>query len=228
MTSMTILLAEDKEDIRNLVSIYLQKEGYKVLAVADGQKAWDYIQVENIDLCIFDVMMPGIDGFSLVQKVRNISQVPIIMLTAKDQEEEKILGLDLGADDYITKPFSSLELVSRVKAHLRRNYSFNNQGNIINYGEITIDKEKCSVSVRGESCNLTAMEYKLLQKFVNNPERVFTKSQLYEDICGTFVEGDENTIAVHISRLRDKIELDPKHPRYIKTVRGLGYKIDRI
>lgn len=225
---MTILLAEDKEDIRNLVTIYLQKESYIVIGVDNGNEALNVFGDHKIDLCIFDVMMPGMDGFTLVQKIRQQSNVPIIMLTAKNLEEEKILGLDLGADDYITKPFSALELVSRVKAHMRRNYTFNSDNQVITYGELTVDKEKCTVFKHGEDCHLTAMEYKLLLKFLNQPERVFTKSQLYNAVCGPYNEGDENTIAVHISRLREKIEEDPKFPVYIKTIRGLGYKIDRV
>lgn len=227
---MKILVAEDKYDIANLVKIYLQKEGYDVILAEDGLKAFDIIQAEQIDLCIFDIMMPKLDGFSLIQKVREFSRIPILVLSAKTLEQDKILGLDLGADDYITKPFSSLELVSRVNANIRRNYGYNNESGVIKYGDLLIDKEKCQVSVRNENCNLTATEYKLLIKLISSPERVFTKSQLYNDINSTSIEGegDENTITVHISRLREKIEENPKEPLYIKTVRGLGYKIEKI
>lgn len=225
---MKVLVAEDKQDIANLVKIYLQKEGYDVICTTNGNDAYNIVQNQDIELCIFDVMMPGIDGFTLVHKVRQFSNVPIIMLTAKSSEQDKILGLDLGADDYITKPFSSLELVSRVNAQIRRNYTFNNKEKQIRYGKLLIDTEKCQVSINNDDCNLTAMEYKLLLKLVNNPERVFTKNQLYNDICGGYSDSDEGTIAVHISRLREKIETNPKEPKYIKTVRGLGYKIDKI
>lgn len=226
--TMKVLVAEDKQDIANLVKIYLQKEGYDVICTNNGNEAYSIVEKGNINLCIFDVMMPGLDGFTLVHKIRKFSSIPIILLTAKSTEQDKILGLDLGADDYITKPFSSLELVSRVNAQIRRNYTFNTKGTLLNYGSLSIDTEKCQVHKNGMDCSLTAMEYKILLKFINNPERVYTKNQLYKDICGTYTEGDEGTIAVHISRLREKIEDTPKEPRYIKTIRGLGYKIDKV
>lgn len=224
---MKILVAEDKEEISNLIKLFMQKEGHDVIIANDGQEAYDMILEQHIDLCIFDIMMPRLDGLSLVQKVRVFSNVPIILLTAKNMESDKILGLDLGADDYITKPFSSLELVSRVNAQLRRNYMMNQSEHILNYGDLKIDKEKCSVLKNGENCNLTAMEYKILLKLISSPERVFTKSQLYKAVCDGFIEGDENTITVHISKLRDKIEDDSKNPKHIKTIRGLGYKFEK-
>lgn len=224
---MKVLVAEDKIDIANLIKIYLQKEGYDVICTSDGNSAFEIVKTEDISLCIFDIMMPGKDGFTLVHEIRKFSNIPIILLTAKCTEQDKILGLDLGADDYITKPFSSLELVSRVNAQIRRNYTFNSSDQIIKYGDLIIDTEKCQVIKSGEDCGLTAMEYKILLKLVNNPERVFTKNQLYKDICGSQVEGDEGSIPVHISRLREKIEENPKEPVYIKTIRGLGYKIEK-
>ncbi len=224
---MKILVAEDKEEISNLIKLFMQKEGHDVIIANDGQEAYDMILEQHIDLCIFDIMMPRLDGLSLVQKVRVFSNVPIILLTAKNMESDKILGLDLGADDYITKPFSSLELVSRVNAQLRRNYMMNQSEHILNYGDLKIDKEKCSVLKNGENCNLTAMEYKILLKLISSPERVFTKSQLYKAVSDGFIEGDENTITVHISKLRDKIEDDSKNPKHIKTIRGLGYKFEK-
>lgn len=225
--NMKILIAEDKKEIANLVKMFLQKEGYEVIWAKDGQEAFDFLLEQPVDLCIFDIMMPRIDGFTLIRKVRDFSNVPILILTAKNMEPDKILGLDLGADDYITKPFSSLELVSRVNAHIRRNYRFNQNEGVIKYGDLKIDREKCQVLKKEENCSLTATEYKLLLKLISSPERVFTRSQLYESICGNSIEGDENTIAVHISRLRDKIEDDPKEPKYIITIRGLGYKIEK-
>lgn len=224
---MNVLIAEDKAEIANLVKIFLQKEGLTVIWAKDGQEALDHMLSSNIDLCIFDIMMPKIDGLSLIHQVREFSNLPIILLTAKNLEEDKVLGLDLGADDYITKPFSSLELVSRVKAQLRRNYSMNSSTNIEKYGEIVIDKEKCTVFKNDIDCQLTATEYKLLLKFLSSPERVFTKEQLYSAVMGDFFDGDESTIVVHISKLRDKIEDSSKEPQYIKTIRGLGYKIER-
>ncbi|MEG2658802.1 MAG: response regulator transcription factor, partial [Clostridiales bacterium] len=146
---MKILIAEDNEEIANLVRMFLQKEGYEVICVGDGMAALDYLLEKSVDLCIFDIMMPKMDGFTLIQKVRDFSTVPILVLTAKNMEQDKILGLDLGADDYIAKPFSSLELVSRVKAHLRRNYLMNASENILQYGDLQIDKEKCTVKKNG-------------------------------------------------------------------------------
>lgn len=226
---MRILIAEDKEDIANLIKVFLQKEGYEVILTKDGEEALRFLLSDTVNLCIFDIMMPKIDGFTLIQRVREFSNVPILILTAKNMEQDKVLGLDLGADDYITKPFSSLELVSRVNAHLRRNYKMNNSDSIIKYGDLKIDKEKCVVYKNDDDCLLTAMEFKLFVKLISNPEQVFTKSQLYKAVCSNncYIEGDENTIAVHISRLREKIETDPKTPEYIKTIRGLGYKIEK-
>ncbi|MDU1313719.1 response regulator transcription factor [Clostridium septicum] len=224
---MKILIAEDKMEIANLVRIFLQKEGYEVILANDGEEALKILLNDKIDLCIFDIMMPKMDGFTLIQKTREFSRVPILVLTAKNMEQDKILGLDLGADDYITKPFSSLELVSRVNAHIRRSYKLNQLETITYIGDLKIDKEKYIVYKNDVDCTLTAMEYKLLLKLLSSPERVFTKSQLYESVCGNYMDGDENTIAVHISRLREKIEDNPKEPEYIKTIRGLGYKFEK-
>lgn len=224
---MTVLIAEDKAEIANLVKIFLQKEGLTVLWAKDGQEALEYMLTEKIELCIFDIMMPKIDGLSLIQQVREFSSIPIILLTAKNLEQDKVLGLDLGADDYMTKPFSSLELVSRVKAQLRRNYTLSQSSSFEKYGELGVDKEKCTVTKNGVDCQLTATEYKLLLKFISSPERVFTKEQLYTAVMGDFFDGDESTIVVHISKLRDKIEENSKEPQYIKTIRGLGYKIEK-
>lgn len=225
---MKILIAEDNAEIASLIRIFLEKEGYEVIWKEDGQAALDYLLEQTADLCIFDIMMPRLDGFSLIQKVRRFSTVPILILTAKNMEQDKILGLDLGADDYIVKPFSSLELVSRVKAHLRRNYLLiQNNEELFLYGDLKIDKQKCIVYKNDTDCGLTATEYKLLLKLLSAPERVFTKGQLYESIRGNYLDGDESVIPVHISRLRDKIETDSKTPVYIKTIRGLGYKIEK-
>lgn len=225
---MKILIAEDNAEIAALIRIFLEKEGYEVIWKEDGQAALDFLLTQEVQLCIFDIMMPRLDGFALTQKVRRFSTVPILILTAKNMEQDKILGLDLGADDYIVKPFSSLELVSRVKAHLRRNYLLlQTNEEIIQYGDLTIDKQKCIVYKNDVDCNLTATEYKLLLKLLSSPQRVFTKGQLYESIRNNYLDGDESVIPVHISRLRDKIETDSKAPVYIKTIRGLGYKIEK-
>lgn len=225
---MRILIAEDNAEIAALIRVFLEKEGYEIIWKEDGQAALDFLLEQEVDLCIFDIMMPRLDGFSLIQKVRRFSTVPILVLTAKNMEQDKVLGLDLGADDYIVKPFSSLELVSRVKAHLRRNYVLlQNTEETIIYGDLKIDKQKCIAYKNGVDCGLTATEYKLLLKLISSPERVFTKGQLYESIRDNYLDSDEAVIPVHISRLRNKIESDTKAPVYIKTIRGLGYKIEK-
>lgn len=225
---MKILIAEDSKEIASLIQIFLEKEGYEIIWKEDGQAALDYLLEQEVDLCIFDIMMPRLDGFSLIQKVRKFSTVPILILTAKNMEQDKVLGLDLGADDYIVKPFSSLELVSRVKAHLRRSQMLaQNDTEQILYGDLKIDKQKCIVYKNDLDCGLTATEYKLLVKLISSPDRVFTKEQLYQSINPSYFDGDESVIPVHISRLREKIECDSKNPVYIKTIRGLGYKIER-
>ena len=223
---MKILVADDKADIANLVRIYLEKEGYEVITASDGKQALEIFSSGQIDLCIFDVMMPEIDGYSLVQRIRHDSDVPIILLTAKNMTQDIILGLDLGADDYICKPFDALELVSRVNARIRRiSIGAKNSGRS-NYGDLEIDRLKCSVSIDGQDCGLTSAEYKILMVLVESPERVFTKNQLYSEVFGELDFKDENTITVHISRLRDKLNDNFKPPKYISTIRGLGYKMN--
>lgn len=224
---MKILIAEDKEEIANLVDLFMKKEGFETDIACNGQEAYDYLLQNTVDLCIFDIMMPKMDGITLIQNVRKFSDVPVIFLTAKNLEQDKVLGLDFGADDYVTKPFSSLELVSRVKALLRRSKGLEKSAEIQKYGEITVDKAKCAVFKNDKSCDLTTTEYKLFLKFLSEPERVFTKEQLGLAINDSFFESDENTITVHISNLRDKIEDNPKTPKYIKTIRGLGYKLEK-
>ncbi|MBI9106756.1 MAG: response regulator transcription factor [Spirochaetales bacterium] len=223
---MRILVADDKPDLSNLVRIYMEKEGWEVIVGNDGKVALEIFQSTKVDLCIFDIMMPGLDGFSLVQKIRKTSNVPIIILTAKTMNQDIVLGLDLGADDYICKPFNSLELVSRVKAQLRRSYTFSGCRKILKFGDIEINTEKCQVFINEKDCELTATEYKILIILVNSPDHIFTKNQLYNEVFGEFNFKDENTITVHISRLREKLMDSSRQPRYIQTIRGLGYKIN--
>ncbi|MEA5050125.1 MAG: response regulator transcription factor [Oscillospiraceae bacterium] len=225
---MKILIAEDKKDIAELVELFMRKEGFETASVGDGQAAFEWLLANQADLCIFDIMMPRLDGLALLVKVREFSSVPVLFLTAKNLEQDKVLGLDLGADDYITKPFSSLELVSRVRALLRRSGKLGANAGAERWGALTVDREKCRVSKNGEDCGLTATEYKLLLKLISSPERVFTKEQLYSAVMGDYLPGDENTVTTHISNLRDKIEDDPRAPKYIKTVRGLGYKSEKF
>lgn len=223
---MNLLLVEDREDILNLVQIYMEKEGYKVDVARDGKSGLKLIQEKSYHLCILDVMLPVLDGFQLLKEMRKFSTVPVIMLTAKDMEQDKILGLDLGADDYITKPFSVLELVSRVNSMLRRNYTYNNESlTEQRFGRWKIDQKRCLVENEGEICYLTVAEYRILSKLISEPGRIFTRSLLYKEISSDEFDIDaDSCVTVHISHLREKLR--DKETKYIKTIRGLGYKIE--
>jgi len=226
---MNILVADDESDIRNLVKISLEENGYTVLTAQDGKEAWDILSTHDISLAILDVMMPVMDGFNLLRKIRQHSTIPVIFLTARTDDMDKVLGLGLGADDYIAKPFSVAELVARAGAQLRRNNEYlspkEKPATSITYGDLTIDREKCCVFKSGEPIELGAKEYRLLLHFMEHPERVFTKRQLYQAVWDEEYYYDDNTIMVHISRIRNRIEDDPQKPRYLKTIRGIGYKL---
>ena len=226
---MNILIAEDESDIRNLLKISLEGEGYKVFAAKEGHEAYEIFKKENIDLAVLDVMMPRLDGFNLLRKIREDSTVPVIFLTARSEEMNKILGLGIGADDYLTKPFSMNELIARVKSNLRRSSEYTNSPKeneeALKYGELTIDTDGCCAYLKDEPIELNAKEYKLLLHLMKNPEKVFTKKQLYSAVWDDEYFYDDNTIMVHISHLRNKIEADSQNPEYIKTIRGIGYKL---
>lgn len=226
---MTVLVAEDERDIRSLLKINLEENGYTVVTASDGKEAWNIIQTQTVHLAILDVMMPILDGFNLLMKIREVSTIPVIFLTARADDIDKVLGFKLGADDYLTKPFSVSELLARVEAHLRRSTQYlspkEKNSNIITYGDLSIDKDKCCSYKAGELIDLGAKEYKLLLFFMENPERVFTKRQLYQAVWEDEYYGDDNTIMVHISRIRNRIEDDPQNPMYLKTIRGIGYKL---
>ena len=230
----TILVAEDDFDIINLLKLYLESSGYRVLTARDGEEAWKRIQSEKIDLAILDVMMPKLDGFTLTQKIRKAYNLPVLLLTAKVEDSDKILGLNLGADDYLTKPFNPLEVVARVNANLRRFYQLNpattefSPSSIITVGELKLDVQKWILRKNDAEILLTPIEYKLLAFLMQSPGRVYTKSQLCEAINGEYYDHYENAVMVHISHSREKIEDDPRVPRYIKNVRGVGYKIEKI
>lgn len=227
-----ILIAEDDKDILSLLRLYLEKDGFDVLFAEDGIVAFDMIEQEEPDLIISDIMMPGMNGYDLIQKIRKSrNNVPIIILSAKNQDNDKILGLDIGADDYMTKPFNPLELVAHVKAALRRFYSLGSgetAATSYQVGELEIDIERARFTKKGEEISLTPFEFKIMTLLMKNPGRVFTKVQIYEYISGEYYETDENALMVHMSKLRDKIEDDRNEPKYIKTIRGLGYKIEKI
>ena len=220
-----ILIAEDDADIRGLLKLYLEGEGLRVLEAADGTDALALVREHTPDMAILDIMMPGMNGFELTRALRKFSDVPILILSAKSQDNDKILGLNLGADDYIAKPFNPVEIVARVKAQLRR--AARTTGDVLQVRDLSLDTASFQLTKGGEAILLTPMEYKILALLMRSPGRIFTKIQLYEGAVGPYFEGDDNTMMVHISKLRDKIEDDPKNPRYIITVRGLGYKLEK-
>ena len=222
----TILIAEDNPDIRNVLRLYLESEGFAVAEAEDGAAALELARRQMPDLAILDVMMPRMDGYALTEALRSQSAVPILILSAKGQDSEKILGLNLGADDYLTKPFNPLEVVARVRALLRR-AGRAGEAEVLQVRELTLDTLSFQLTKNGEPITLTPMEYKILAQLMRAPGRIFTKVQLYEGTSGEFFESDDNTMMVHISKLREKIEDDPRRPAYIVTVRGLGYKLEK-
>ena len=220
-----ILIAEDDADIRALLRLYLEGDGFRVLEAEDGNAALVLAREHAPDMAILDIMMPGMNGFELTRALRKYSEIPILILSAKSQDNDKILGLNLGADDYIAKPFNPVEIVARVKAQLRR--AARSGGDVITVRELTLDTAAFQLTKSGVPIPLTPMEYKILALLMRSPGRIFTKIQLYEGAIGNYFEGDDNTMMVHISKLREKIEDDPRNPRYIITVRGLGYKLEK-
>ena len=228
----TILIAEDDGDIVELLRLYLENSGYRVISADNGEKALELMKREHVDLALLDVMMPRMDGYELTRRIRQISNIPILILSAKDQDYDRILGLNLGADDYLTKPFNPMEVAARIHSNLRRFYELGAAANDavrperLTLGELCLDAGAMTVTKNGKQIFLTPTEYKILLKLMRSPGRVYTKAQIYESINGEFFENDDKTMMVHISKLREKIEDDPKNPRYIKTVRGLGYKIE--
>lgn len=227
-----IFIAEDEEEIIALLRLYLEKENYQVEFATDGTTALQMLREHGYDLAILDIMMPGMSGFEVTREIRKTKNIPIIILSAKQADEAKILGLDLGADDYVTKPFNPLEVLSRVNANLRR-VQFGmasapaDGGKVLRSGELVLDCQTMQLRKNGNVISLTAMEFRILQLLMSAPGRVYPKSQIYEMINGDYFESDEKTIAVHIYNLREKIEDTPEKPRYIKTVRGLGYKFEK-
>lgn len=221
----TILIAEDEADIRNILRLYLESENYEVLEAADGESAVAAVRNGSPDLVILDIMMPKLDGFAVVRAIRQQSDIPVLILSARNQDNDKILGLNLGADDYIAKPFNALEIVARVKAHLRR--SDRSRTAFYSVGGLTLNPETCTVTKDGEPVLLTPTEYKLLSVLMRSPGRIFTRVQLSEAINGEYYENDDNTMMVHISKLREKIEDNPRKPARLVTVRGLGYRFEK-
>ena len=225
---MNILIVEDEQDIRELLEIHLSKEGYKIFTAEDGLQALNIFENNDIDIALLDVMIPKIDGFKVLKKIRETSEIPVIFITAREEESDKILGLGLGADDYVIKPFSPIEIIARVKAQLRRYYRYSNKTHKtgIVVGELRLDKDSCCIYKNNIALALNPKEYKLLEFILENPGKVYTKKQLYEIVWCNRYYGDSNTIMVHISHIREKIEEDPKNPKYLKTIRCIGYKME--
>ena len=222
---MKILVVDDEKVLVKGIKFNLESEGYRVLEAENGAKALALAREEVPDMAILDVMMPELNGYELTRALRKFSDIPILILSAKSQDSDKILGLNLGADDYIAKPFNPVEIVARVKAQLRR--ASRDNSTTLTVRDLSLDTASFQLTKNGRSIILTPMEYKILALLMRSPGRIFTKIQLYEGAVGTYFEGDDNTMMVHISKLREKIEDDPKDPRYIITVRGLGYKIEK-
>ena len=227
-----LLIVDDDIRLRKLVRTYGEVEHYKCDEAADGLAALEKLQNDNFDLVILDVMMPGLDGIRTTLKVRETSSIPIIILSAKSEDADKILGLNIGADDYITKPFNPLELVARVKSQLRRYTQLGNMNNqmgnhVFKCGGLQINDENKEVTVDGELIKLTPIEYNILLLLVKNAGKVFSIDQIYEAIWNEEAIGADNTVAVHIRHIREKIEINPREPRYLKVVWGVGYKIEK-
>ncbi|MCI8528178.1 MAG: response regulator transcription factor [Lachnospiraceae bacterium] len=226
-----ILVCDDDKEIVDAIEIYLSQDGYQIFKAYDGAQAIELLKKEDIHLLIMDVMMPKLDGIRATLKIREYSSIPIIMLSAKSEDTDKILGLNIGADDYITKPFNPLELVARVKSNLRRYTSLGslNVDNkaIYQVGGLVINDDTKQVLVDDEPVKMTPIEYNILLLLMKNQGRVFSIDQIYESIWNEDAIGADNTVAVHIRHIREKIEINPKEPRYLKVVWGVGYKIDK-
>ena len=228
-----ILVCDDDKDIVEAIDIYLTQEGYEVLKAYDGDEAIKVLKRNEVDLLIMDVMMPRLDGIRATLKIRENMSLPIIILSAKSEDADKILGLNIGADDYITKPFNPLELVARVKSQLRRYTQLGSTARSDNQSEfrtggLVIRDDLKEVTVDGEKVKLTPIEYNILLLLVKNQGKVFSINQIYENIWNEEAIGADNTVAVHIRHIREKIEINPKEPRYLKVVWGVGYKVEKI
>ena len=226
-----ILVCDDDKEIVDAIEIYLMQEGYGIVKAYNGEEAIEQLKKNGIKLMIIDIMMPKLDGIRATMRIREYSSIPILFLSAKSEDSDKILGLNIGADDYITKPFNPLELIARVKSHLRRYTKLGNEvendDNIYKAGGLLINDETKEVTVEGESVKLTPIEYNILLLLVKNQGRVFSIDQIYENIWEEEAIGADNTVAVHIRHIREKIEINPKEPRYLKVVWGVGYKIEK-
>ena len=228
---MNILVCDDDKEIVNAIEVYLKNEGYDIFKAYDGLQALEVIEKKDIHLVLMDIMMPNMDGMRATMKIREDKNIPIIMLSAKSEDYDKITGLNVGADDYITKPFNPLELIARVKSHLRRYVSLGSmevKKGVYKTGGLEVDDETKSVFLDGEQVVVTPIEFGILKLLTENAGKVYSIEQIYEAVWNEQAYSPENTVAVHIRRIREKIEINPKEPRYLKVVWGVGYKIEKI
>ena len=227
---LNILVCDDDKEIVGAISIYLENDGYTVYKAFNGLEALGIIEEKIIHLIIMDIMMPQMDGLRATMKIRESNNIPVILLSAKSEDTDKILGLNMGADDYITKPFNPLELLARIKSQLRRYTSLGGmeiERNVYISGGLKVDDERKSVTVDGEEVKLTPVQYKILLLLLKNAGKVFSIDEIYEKVWSEEAFNAENTVAVHIRKIREKIEIDPKNPEYLKVVWGIGYKIEK-
>jgi len=230
---MNILVCDDDVEIVEAIEVYLKNEGYNILKCYSSLQAIETVEKNDVHLVIMDIMMPGMDGIKATTKIREIKNIPVIMVTAKAEESDIVLGLNMGADDYISKPFNPLELTARVKSQLRRYTTLggaveNDKKDYYKTGNLLIDDERKEITVDGEIVKLTPVEYKILLFLTKNKGRVYSIDDIYESVWNEPSFNPENTVAVHIRRIREKIEIDPKNPRYLKVVWGVGYKVEDI
>ena len=227
----TVLIVDDEKDIRTALKIYLKPEGYTLLEAETGRQALDILQKESVDLVLLDIMMPVMDGMETISRLREFSNVPVILLTAKSEDTDKVMGLNVGADDYVTKPFNPAEVIARVRSQLRRYTKLGGQVAQVNewqIGGIVLNDDAKSVTIDGDPVSLTPMEYGILKLLIQNPGKVYSSEQIYKAVWKDEPIGTEGTIAVHIRHLREKIEINARDPRYIRVVWGQGYKMEAM
>jgi DNA-binding response OmpR family regulator len=229
---MNILIVDDDREIAAAIAVYLEHEGYKTLLAYNGSEALEIAGNNDIHLIIMDIMMPQMDGIKATLELRKTANIPVIMLSAKSEDSDKIIGLNMGADDYMTKPFNPLELIARVKSQLRRFTMLGSKPpeaeNVYTQGGLTLDENLKQVTVDGTEVHLTPIEYKILRLLIRNPGRVFSMEEIYSRVWVDDAYSIENTVSVHIRRIRAKIEIEPKEPKYIKVVWGIGYKMEKL
>lgn len=228
---MNILICDDEKEIVDAIGIYLKNEGHEIYKGYNGIDALDTIEDSDIHLIIMDIMMPKMDGLIATMKIREFKNIPVIMLSAKSEDTDKIMGLNMGADDYITKPFNPLELIARVQSQLRRYTklgSIEEKENVFQTGGLVVEDDNKKITVDGEEVRLTPVQYKILKLLIENKGNVFSIDKIYEKVWNETAYNPENTVAVHIRKIREKIEINPKEPKYLKVVWGIGYKVEKI